>query len=83
MANAAPEGRQRGEDGGMTIRKPRLGQVKNVAESSAPPIPLLPLASPLAGWVLDLEPMGRTARAFDFDWSICVSLGIRSGRSRR
>jgi hypothetical protein len=38
MANAAPEGRQRGEDGGMTIRKPRLGQEKNVAEKGeAPP----------------------------------------------
>jgi hypothetical protein len=28
MANAAPKGRQRGGDGGMTIRKPRLGQTK-------------------------------------------------------
>jgi hypothetical protein len=26
MANAAPEGRPRGGNGGMTIRKPRLGQ---------------------------------------------------------
>jgi hypothetical protein len=26
MANAAAQGRQRGEDGGMTIRKPRLAK---------------------------------------------------------
>jgi hypothetical protein len=26
MANAAPKRRLRGEDGGITIRKPRLGQ---------------------------------------------------------
>jgi hypothetical protein len=31
ITNAAPESRQRGEDGGKTIRKSRLGQIK-VAE---------------------------------------------------
>ena len=35
---AAPEGRRRGENGGMTIRKPRLGRIKDAAELSAPPI---------------------------------------------
>jgi hypothetical protein len=34
MANAAHESRQRGEDGGKTIRKPRLGQTKNVVEKA-------------------------------------------------
>jgi hypothetical protein len=35
MANAAPEGRQQGEEGGMTIRKPRLGQRQRPQSSSA------------------------------------------------
>jgi hypothetical protein len=35
MANAAPEGRQQGEEGGMTIRKPRLGQRQRPQSFSA------------------------------------------------